>query len=593
MGDLHNLVDYYDGELQTVALHLKQKHNAEKIHSSEYDTQQFVCSYRINREDQAIILSIPYHFPDEFPTVFIQQPQLANIYPIPHLSKNGVLCTFDPVESHPNANDPIGVIDEVIERAFFLIEAGMNGANNADYLDEFESYWRQEASSNILSLIKVSQQPKEVYLVPFSHPTWDASVLAVDSLMEGVQWLMQAGATREGEHGTALYLPLKSMGLPPFPSTNGELIRRLRTTSPKSVKPLLTFLDKQARPSTILFSMPSLNGHILGAWEHKEAEKIKLNAYISKRKTQKGLKGFRPEYKNALLELQRDFRDISISTHTMVRVDKERLLTRGGDGSMKEDCRIGIVGCGSIGSHIAKSISDLGVHRMLLIDKDTLTFENIARHLCGAADVGKNKVDAVHAYLASHLPHSENTIYNGDVLTILRDYQSLLNRCDLSIVAVGHLPTELRLNDLQRKGIIDKPLIYIWVEPYLAGAHAVYVNPAYSGCLKCLFDEQHKFRQSVLDNPGQYSIREAGCQSAYVPYNVIEVKRFIHHLMFFIQEIMAGEIGENVLFTWLGNLTSQKTKGRKVVGRWAVAENYTIRQIPLKNFPRCEVCSTC
>jgi molybdopterin/thiamine biosynthesis adenylyltransferase len=342
----------------------------------------------------------------------------------------------------------------------------------------------------------------------------------------------------------------------------------------------------------IVFSMPNSSGHILGAWEHQKAQQIKMDAYKGKRKMKKALKGFRPDYKNAFLELQRDFRDVVITKHVIVRVDKERLLVRGGDGTVTSDARIGVVGCGSVGSHIAKSIHDMGVHKLLLIDKETLTFENIARHLCGATDVGKHKVDAVSDYLSSNLPHSENTAYNGDVLTIMRDYPSLLNRCDFSIVAVGHLPTEFRLNELQRKGIIDKPLLFIWVEPYLAGAHAVFVNRTYVGCLKCLFDEQHKFRQSVLDNPGGYSVREAGCQSTYVPYSVLEVKRFIHHLMFFIQEIHAGSVTENNLFTWIGNITLQRANGRKIAGRWAAADDYSIRRIPLGYFARCEVCST-
>ncbi|MFF0830670.1 ThiF family adenylyltransferase [Brevibacillus sp. NPDC003359] len=592
MDDQHNLIDYYEGVLQTVALHLIDKHKAETVNPSEYDTKQFSGSFKVKQGNHMIILSIPYHFPDEFPTILIPQPYFSNIYPIPHLNKHQVLCTFDPVESHPNAENPVGVIDEVIKRAFYLINSGVKGLNSSDYLDEFESYWWQEASSRILTLIDFPKEPQEMYLISFSHPTWDASLLATNSLFDGIQWLKQAGATTDGEYRKALYLPLLSIGQPPFPATNGELIQRLRTTSPEALKPLITFLDRNPRHSTVLFSIPSSKGNILGAWEHNEAQKIKLNAHKSKRITQKGLKGFRAGHKNAFLELQRDFRDVSISTHMIVQVDKERLLTRGGDGSLIEDTRIGIVGCGSIGSHVAKSVSDMGIHRMLLVDKDILTFENIARHLCGAVDVGKNKVDALHGHLASHLPHSENTTYNGDVLTILRDYQSLLDQCDFTIVAVGHLPTELRLNDLQRKGNIAKPILYVWVEPYLAGAHAAFIHPGYIGCLKCLFDEQHAFKQNVLENPGQYSIREAGCQSAFVPYNVLEVKRFIHHLMFFIQDILTGKINENLLFTWIGDLTIQKMNGRRIAGRWAAAENYITRRVTLRNFQGCEVCSS-
>ncbi|MDK8181708.1 ThiF family adenylyltransferase [Paenibacillus sp. UMB4589-SE434] len=585
MEDQLRLESYYEGVLHRAALHLIDQYQAVEMTYPELEKALFPRSFQISIQDQIdIILALPYNFPDDFPTVIVPEPYFSKLYPIPHLSKSKVLCTFDNEVAHPNIDDPHGVIDAVIDKAFSLIVEGQKKQNSEDYLDEFESYWMQDSSNEMLSLIKITEEAKEIHIITYQHPNWDTTTLVADSRLEGEKWLLQGGAKINDGIKKALYLPLKSIGMPPYPKTNNEILKRLRTESPEAVKPFIDFLNINGRPSTIVFSIPYGDGYLLGSWEHSKAQQYKSSAYKGKGNFQKSIKGFRPGRSNAVLELQRDYRDLSIKKQVLNRVDKERLFNRGGVGLKPESQRIGIIGCGSIGSHIARSLIDFGNHKLLLVDNDKLTFENIARHLCGASDVGKYKVDAINQQLDSHLPHCEITVYRNDVLKVLCDYESLLNRCDFSVVAIGHLPTELRLDQLQKEGVIDKPLLYVWVEPYLAGAHAVYVDAQNVGCFHDLFDEQHIFKQSVLAEPGKFSKREAGCQSTYVPYGILEVKRFLSELTFFIQDINSGLIKENILFTWLGDLQLQRNSGRKISGRWAVAENYSTRKYPLGNF---------
>jgi molybdopterin/thiamine biosynthesis adenylyltransferase len=54
-----------------------------------------------------------------------------------------------------------------------------------------------------------------------------------------------------------------------------------------------------------------------------------------------------------------------------------------------------ISGCGSVGSLVALELARAGVGKFLLIDNDILSYNNLCRHQCGVADVGRYKVDAV------------------------------------------------------------------------------------------------------------------------------------------------------------------------------------------------------
>ena len=60
-----------------------------------------------------------------------------------------------------------------------------------------------------------------------------------------------------------------------------------------------------------------------------------------------------------------------------------------------QQCGVIVCGCGSVGSLAALELARSGVGRFLLVDPDLLAIENLCRHQCGLADVGRRKVQAV------------------------------------------------------------------------------------------------------------------------------------------------------------------------------------------------------
>lgn len=58
-------------------------------------------------------------------------------------------------------------------------------------------------------------------------------------------------------------------------------------------------------------------------------------------------------------------------------------------------CGVIVCGCGSVGSLAALDLARSGVGRFLLIDDDLLSIENLCRHQCGLADLGRSKARAV------------------------------------------------------------------------------------------------------------------------------------------------------------------------------------------------------
>ena len=70
----------------------------------------------------------------------------------------------------------------------------------------------------------------------------------------------------------------------------------------------------------------------------------------------------------------------------------------------KDDARIHIVGCGSVGSTIAENLARCGVTKMTLWDFDTVEPHNIVNQMFTQQDVGKSKVEALKNILTDINP---------------------------------------------------------------------------------------------------------------------------------------------------------------------------------------------
>ena len=460
--------------------------------------------------------------------------------------------------------------------------------NREDFIDEYSAYWDQDIQGVYYSIVPPAEKPELICLYKYKDGDCVGGIFA-KSRLHAKDWLDKfCDKCIEDKTKTALYLPLKGLGYPPFPKVNKEIYSRLKENDPDSLKELLKFLRNNDRPSYILFSILLQQGYFFGAWKHNKPYREET---IGKRKKIIHSKGFRPGKAPVELELIRDFPKNPVPLLHITRADKERLFYRGGDGMLPLiDLKISVIGCGSIGSNLTDKLVKMGVNHLCLIDHEKLSFDNIARHLCGASYVDRHKTKAVQDLLQKHYPHLKISTLEKEITEILVNNQDSLNSFDLNIVAVGNTAIEFRLNRLINESVIKRPLLFIWVEPYLAAGHAVYIHPGNQGCLRCLFDENLLFRESVLKNPGQYTKREAGCRTSFVPYGALEIDGYLFDLAKFIIKVSGNRLTQNTVFTWLGDLREIRKLRQPLQSKWIGKSSYTVYEgaIPDKFF--CEDC---
>jgi len=578
MEDHHNLSVIYNKIRNESVDYLIHSYGAIKVESE--DPFKYPVTLKttisIEKQDYNLLICLPYNFPDSFPKVKLDNDSFKKLYPLPHLDIFKTLCVFDDVLASPNPENPTGVLDATIEKAKEILLKGILGQNHDDYVDEMETYWAQESKGFYISIVEPSEVSKEVCLIPFKFQNWLEKGMIADKKSEAIKWIQNVGGTfNEEEIISLFYIPLSEPMKYPFPKINKDIVHLLKGNNNR--KDYFTYLSKHQRPTKILFSMKLHDQYSWGLWEHVKPYKKVVSKYKGRRKIQTGLKGFRKDSQNAWLELIKEFPYMELDKYSVKDVRATRLKTRGGDGKTDNiGKKVAIIGCGAVGSHIAQGLMDIGILDLLLIDPDNLNFENINRHLCGADQVGKKKTEAIKNRLRRHYPSSNIHVCSDNVLSFLQTYPKSLNSYDFIIVAISNTPTEVRLDELQKKKIISKPIINIWVEPYLAGGHAVWNAPDNTKSLKKLFrDGSYKYQ--ILKNGNLYSKKELGCDTSYVPYGVLELKKFIIEVLMFIQQQQNNEGKESKVLTWLGNLSEQKKNKRILSPRWVGADDFSVR----------------
>ena len=255
--------------------------------------------------------------------------------------------------------------------------------------------------------------------------------------------------------------------------------------------------------------------------------------------------------------------------------------------------RIGLIGCGSLGSSISLSLAKCGISNFTLIDHDLLTIENVPRHECNTIDASSAplKVDALKLLITRHFPHIKCKEIGSDVLQLLLNDEYSLMGFDLIISATGNHAVERRLNSLAYEGKIKAPIAYIWMEPYGIAGNMLFINPSIKGCYNCCFNISGKYNYAVANQNVTYNIREAGCQISFMPYSHLSIQQFISIACRILLEQILNKSIDNFHFTWIGDKKLFHSLGHSVNERWAGNPSFSTYCKKIEPKIDCTICN--
>ncbi|WP_439366386.1 ThiF family adenylyltransferase [Bradyrhizobium sp. DASA03005] len=160
--------------------------------------------------------------------------------------------------------------------------------------------------------------------------------------------------------------------------------------------------------------------------------------------------------------------------------------------------KVVVVGCGALGSGVARMLAQAGVEHLSLVDPEKLGWENIRRHELGGRVVGHGKAEALADSIRAGLPMIGFAQgYKMTFAAFAREHHDSLRQTDLIVSCTGEwtadASVELALRQPGHKGAA----VYGWMEAHALAAHAVLVGSS-GARLADGFDENGKFRLPVV-----------------------------------------------------------------------------------------------
>jgi len=531
-----------------------------------------------------IKIALPSTFPDNPPIVYL----CDSLTEIPHVAadRDHFVCSINRDEVFLNTKNPKLIVLDTLNAASKVISDGLSGCNQNDFDLEFQAYWRQGIGTFWLSLISPGGEAREVSFLHFRPAIDSYSYLLAETEEDAKTWLSNCGRKVIKDLDIALYLPLKQSLRPPFPVVNREVYLALRTIDETKLESLCNYLTKyQKRSNYVIFSFEVIGYHTFGGWVHT-------------RPVSSGRRPICPGFRNNHIPGEQQLSSCrgnkNIIRAKVERVDTDRLQARVGNDDLSSIStkHVLIVGCGSIGGKIALLLAMSGINKLTLVDKETLSFENMARHIAPMSAVGLNKANAVAQCINAKTPNTKIQKVARDFYGILADSFSLLEDVDLVLSATADRNLNHRINELQVSTGKAFASLYVWTEAFGYASHAILVSAGGGGCLNCTFEiDDFEYRHRVVTLlASDVSRQEAGCGSTFQPYSTIDADMAACTAIRLALSYFHGETKQSARWVYLGNLESARARNIPISSEYQTSGSNKLIKNNLASQFDCPIC---
>jgi hypothetical protein len=553
---------------------LKLTNRIEKVRiktKAKYGTAIFKDFWKITVEvlynekvnDYNLLLNLKVDFPLSLPEIYLSEDDYEKIKYIPHVDHNRTTCLFDHENIKIDSERPSEIIRVCIQRAKKIITDGISKTNSLDFKDEVVAYWtdtynsKDKVVNGYLGNGVDKLIPGKVKINFLAQSYNNTKIYLGDETIASLkvtEFFKLRGHTVKQQD--AFYLGKIDNIEPPFYFNNSGLLSFIQDNFASIWQLVKSYINQSSTAKILIFSLEVHN------------ELIFFGFYLDPISTK--FNGWRQNSPNALHILS-TIRPNDPVIRIRFRPFSYEWIRRRTDGFVSEtnSLKFLVAGLGSIGSNLLFYLSTLEVSDFIVVDPEILQLENINRHLLSFNDVGKKKVDGISRYLLDNNPFLNIEKYNKSVVDVIKNHLSKVNEMDIIFCAIGKDSIENYLLNCLSAGIIKKPLILFWVEPYLLGSHILYINPLSEFKLKDLEqDGYYQFNiisRLTYDNPAkQLLLREAGCQGSYIPYGKEAIVRFFSASVPEIFNIIKDRPKKNMVLTYAGNLSIADEQGIQI-----------------------------
>jgi hypothetical protein len=514
-------------------------------------------------------VEFPASFPLVIPRIFIPLVGIGPYEFLPHIDKKGLVCTFDPDTTRTDPNNPKGILLECISKAKSIIESGLSGKNFSDYQDEFLAYWAIEyqndnVSRNILCLFDLEPEERNLKFLKLDKPLGVFKYIVHIGDADAANFLkyLEFKGIKYEEQPICYVGNIKIDFTPPLSLQNKTIKRIVQGLDLVTQSRFKSFINSKKKSKFIAANISAGGGSHFVGWFHDEI--------VVKVKNKGWRKGQASAYdllsgSNSNDFVKRELPLVYSPGQKMMRAD-------GFKQDYKDRKKFLVAGLGSVGSNLTYHLNSFTDAELRLVDNDLLSINNMNRHFLGFSYLNLPKAKAMRDFLWHKNPFQVITVRNESIIRVYLDSPEFVNEVNFIFMVTGNHNVDDYIASQIEFGNIKVPMFIIWVEPYLAGGHCVYLPPggtAYSN----LYND-NLYIHNVID-PSIYkaahpalNLKEAGCQTSYMPYSQSDVNLFLSALFPNILATINNPAIKTICWTWVGDIENAINIG------FDVAEKY-------------------
>jgi hypothetical protein len=409
-----------------------------------------------------------------------------------------------------------------------------------EYFAEFGAYWTQRVTHKspvFMTLVSPVAGNRELF---YHRQTDRDRVLLAEDREALVRWLAHSGVKVEPR--SLLRTQLIWLPQPWTPREFPEFSKDVRSAAtPVDLTPYLGVGESLP----VLFGAPTSTGPVFVGTDLPGVPRASFR---------KG--GFRDPAKVHGALLASMSASLRVTRCRVERVDRAWVYGRDRDPAQARLAtkKIGLVGCGALGSSIARLLVQMGVGGWLLVDGDVLSAPNTARHLLGNPYIHVNKAEALCGQLLRDFPHLEPIeTFPIDLRHLTDQQRSALSQCNV-IVSAGISWTGDLLLDQWRRSWTHRPVhVCAWVEEFALAGHAVALVGEDTLRSQFSADGDPDFRLTTWPASVTTQILEAGCGNLFQPHGAVDLINSASLAAQLVLDILIGEARASCRRVWLGD----------------------------------------
>lgn len=504
-----------------------------------------------------ITLKEPYSV--HFPKIYIDEKSYDELKFIPHINEDLSICIYD-TESNfyfEQKNLPEIVVDLIAKSKIIL-----RGKNDVSYLkEEFEreflAYWN----------IKYSNKEK----------TSETGICLIDSQhfqnLKAIKFINKFGlyeylVYNNEDHFKLLqkYLKIKDVKyveIPAFAATFKELEPPYNITFSKSVKYLNDLNDFKSKINKLKF------GEFLVVFKNEYDELFGWTYPFVK----KHINGFR-ELSNWQFLNSNFGKNYLVNRLSFSSISPKRLDIRTSGIEVNRELKIALIGIGSVGSNLLHYLTKYPISKYCLIDPDILKVENVFRNKFGFNYITEFKVDIGEYEILSKNPFTEVLSFRRDICAVIENEPDVIEDYDFRFIVLGILRIEKYILQHLINLKSAKPIIIIWVEPYLASGQLVYLKPEdFDRGINLI--SNYPFH--VIKSGQNISKKEGSCQTGYMPYSDMRLNLFLSSINSILYEILVeNNYNKSKVISWIGDTEELKKINIEINDKYDGTNKFTI-----------------